>query len=137
METFFPTSTPSVIEEMQIKIDNLTTRLEVSENQKSANYRQMNEIKDQVRAVKDYITNLYSMHGEIDEDIKEIAELLEIELTRHVEGTATIEISFSFDAPLDFDIDSFELSVDVTEDSYEVSNFDWFESSTDIECEEA
>jgi chromosome segregation ATPase len=136
METFFPTSTPATIKEMQDKIDEMTNSLSISENQKAAFYRQMTEMRDQISSVKRYITNLYSMYGEIDEDIKEIAELLEIELTRRVEGTATIDISFSFDAPLDFDIDDFELSVDVTEDSIEATNFDWNEDNVSIQCEE-
>jgi prefoldin subunit 5 len=119
-----------------VRIADLTKQLYTTDQQKSAYHRQLNEIKDQVSAVKDYITNLYSTHGHLDEEIKEIANLLEIVLTRRVEGSASIEVSFSFDAPIDFDIDDFELSIDVTEDSFEVQNFDWNEERIDIDCEE-
>jgi hypothetical protein len=123
-------------EQMIAQIDNLTRKLEIAENQKSAYLRQLNEIKDQVRNVRGHIEDIYSMNGEIDDDIKAIADLLEITLTRRVEGTATIEVSFSFDAPLGFDIDTFELAVDISEDSYEIENFDWNEDTIDISCEE-
>lgn len=123
-------------EQMIAQIDNLTRKLEIAENQKSAYLRQLNEIKEQVRNVRGHIEDIYSMNGEIDDDIKAIADLLEITLTRRVEGTATIEVSFSFDAPLGFDIDTFELAVDISEDSYEIENFDWNEDTIDISCEE-
>jgi archaellum component FlaC len=149
METALPTP-QQIMGDMQNKIDrlsenldtanvritDLTNQLYIVDKQKSAYHSQLNEIKDQVRNVKDYITNLYSVHGHLDEEIKEIANLLEIVLTRRVEGTATIEVSFSFDAPIDFDVDNFELSVDVTEDSFEIENFEWNEERIDIDCEE-
>ena len=123
-------------EQMIAQIDNLTRKLEIAENQRNAFQRQLLEIQQQVRNVRGHIEDIYSMNGELDEDIKAIADLLEITLTRRVEGTATIEVSFSFDAPLGFDIDSFELSVDICEDSYEIENFDWHEDTIDINCEE-
>jgi hypothetical protein len=150
METALPTP-QQIMGDMQNKIDrlsenldtanvriaDLTKQLYTTDQQKSAYHRQLNEIKDQVTNVKNHIFDIYSTNGEIDEDIKIIADLLEIVLTRRVEGSASIDISFSFDAPIDFDIDDFELSVDITEDSFEIENFEWNEENVDVYCEEA
>jgi chromosome segregation ATPase len=149
METALPTP-HQIMGDMQNKIDrlsenldtanvriaDLTKQLYTTDQQKSAYHSQLNEIKDQVTNVRNHIFEIYAMNGEIDEDIKIIADLLEIVLTRRVEGTASIEVSFSFDAPIDFDIDDFELSIDVTEDSFEIENFEWNEERIDIDCEE-
>jgi hypothetical protein len=150
MDTALPTP-HQIMSDMQNKIDrlsenldtanvriaDLTKQLYTTDQQKSAYHRQLNEIKDQVTNVKNHIFEIYAMNGEIDEDIKIIADLLEIVLTRRVEGSASIDISFSFDAPIDFDIDDFELSVDITEDSFEIENFEWNEENVDVYCEEA
>jgi len=98
--------------------------------------RQLSEIQMKVDAVKGFIADLYSMNGEIDDDIKEIAGYLDIELTKSVTGTATFEISFTAEVPLDFDTDDFELSFDVNCDSYEADNFEWSEENVDVDCED-
>jgi len=124
-------------EELSIQINTLQREIERIEMNWRASARRSEDLNNKINNVRGHIMDLFSMNGELDEDIQEIAALLDIELTKRVEGTATIEVSFSFEAPLGFDVDSFELSVDVESNSYEVDNFDWNEDSVDISCEEA
>jgi hypothetical protein len=80
--------------------------------------------------------DLYSMNGEIDDDIKMIATLLDIELTKRITGTMTIEVEFTADVPLDFDNYDFDLSYDISCDSIEADNFEWNEVSADWDVED-
>jgi len=98
--------------------------------------RQLSEIQMKVDAVKGYIADIYSTNGDIDDDIKEIAGYLDIELTKSVTGTATFQISFTAEVPLDFDADDFEISFSAECDSYEAEGFDWNEDDTNIQCED-
>jgi len=124
-------------EELSIQINTLQREVERLQMNFDAARRRNEDLNNKINNVRGHIMDLFSMNGELDEDIQEIAALLDIELTKRVEGTATIEINFSFEAPLGFDVDSFELSVDVESNSYEVDNFEWSEDSVDISCEEA
>jgi hypothetical protein len=94
------------------------------------------ELERKIDNVRGHIMDLYSMNGEIDDDIKMIAEFLDIELTKRISGTAVFEINFSADVPLDFDADDFELSFDVSCDTYEADNFEWDEDNTEINAME-
>lgn len=118
------------------EVANLRRMLEIVQKDKSSFYRQLLEIQTQVRNVRGHIEDIYSMNGEIDEDIKAIAELLDITLTKKISGEATFTISFTVDIPLGMDPDDFELSFDVDCDTYEADNFDWCEENTEVNAEE-
>jgi len=128
---------PNDRDDLIIQIDSLKASYESMTANWNFQRDRADTLTRKIDAVRGHIHDLYSMNGEIDDEIKEIAAFLDIELTQRVEGTATIEVSFSFDAPLGFDVDSFDLSVYVESNSYEVDNFDWNEDSVDISCEEA
>lgn len=134
--TLLDAPVPNDRDDLIIQIQTLTGKLENSEMYRGSFQRQLEEMKAKIGNVKGFIADLYSMNGELDDDIKEIAEMLDIELTKAITGTATIEISFTAQVPLDFDTDDFELSVDVSCDSYEADDFEWNEDDTNIECEE-
>ena len=131
-----PAPVPNDRDDLIIQIENLNTKLEDVVSYRNSYQRQLNELEMKIQAVKGFIADLYSMNGEIDDDIKEIAGYLDIELTKSITGTATFEISFTAEVPLDFDTDDFELSVDVNCDSYEADNFEWTEESIDINSED-
>jgi len=131
-----PAPVPNDRDDLIIQIENLNTKLEDVVSYRNSYQRQLSEIQMKVDAVKGYIADLYSTNGEIDDDIKQIAEYLDIELTKSVTGTATFEISFTAEVPLDFDTDDFELSFDVNCDSYEADNFEWSEENVDVDCED-
>lgn len=123
-------------DEALAEVANLRRMLEITQNEKSSYYRQLTEIEQQVRNVRGHIEDIYSMNGELDDDIKMIAELLDISLTKEITGTATFSISFTAKIPLGMDPDNFELSFDVDCDTYEAENFDWYEENTDVTAEE-
>ena len=131
-----PAPVPNDRDDLIIQIENLNTKLEDVVSYRNSYQRQLSEIQMKVDAVKGFIADLYSMNGEIDDDIKQIAEYLDIELTKSITGTATFEISFTAEVPLDFDTDDFELSFDVNCDSYEADNFEWSEENVDVDCED-
>lgn len=134
--TLLDAPVPNDRDDLIIQIQNLTGKLENSEMYRGSFQRQLEEMKAKIGNVKGFIADLYSMNGDIADDIKEIAEMLDIELTKAITGTATFEISFTAQVPLDFDTSDFELSFDVNCDSYEADDFEWNEDDTNIECEE-
>ena len=87
--------------------------------------------------MRGHILDLYSINDEIDDDMEEVARLLDIELTKEISGTATFEISFTADVPLGFDADDFEISFDVNCDTDDAEGFDWNEDNCEINAEEA
>ena len=123
-------------EQMLAQIQNLTTRLENAEMARNSFQRQLSEISMKVDAVKGFIADIYSSNGEIDDDIKEIAGYLDIELTKSITGTATFQISFTAQVPLDFDADDLEISFSAECDSYEAEDFEWNEDDTTVEAED-
>jgi transcription-repair coupling factor (superfamily II helicase) len=128
--------TAEYVNSIRAERDNLQSRLENAEMSRNSFQRQLGEIQMKVDAVRGYIADLYSMNGEIDDEIKEIAGYLDIELTKEISGTATFEISFTAQVPLDFDTDDFELSFDVSCDTYEAEDFEWNEDDTSISAED-
>ena len=123
-------------EQMLAQIQNLTTRLENAEMARNSFQRQLSEISMKVDAVKGFIADIYSSNGDIDDDIKEIAGYLDIELTKSITGTATFQISFTAQVPLDFDADDLEISFSAECDSYEAEDFEWNEDDTTVEAED-
>jgi len=93
-------------------------------------------LQRKIENVKGHIMDLYSMNGEIDEDMEEVARLLDIQLTKRIKGTMTIEVEFEADVPLGFDNDDFDLSYNIECDSYDAENFDWNEVSADWTVED-
>lgn len=137
MDTFFPTSTPAMLHEtVQEAFDRQAVEID---NLKKSNDRWQSDytyLQRKIENVKGYIIDQYSMEGRISDDLAEIAALLDINLTKRVRGTMTIEVEYDFDAPLGFDNDDLELSYTIDCDSHEVDNFDWNEVSADWSSED-
>ena len=136
METFFPTSAPASIDEMQAEITNLKQSLATAENMREHWERKHNELQQKIANVKGHIFDMYYMNGSVDDDIIAIAELLDITLMKEIQGTASFEISFTAQVPLDFDPEDFEISFDVNCEEYDAEDFDWNEEHTSIHAEE-
>ena len=128
--------TAEYVNSIRAERDNLQSRLEMMDRTRNSYQRQLSEIQMKVDAVKGYIADIYSTNGDIDDDIKEIAGYLDIELTKSVTGTATFQISFTAEVPLDFDADDFEISFSAECESSEAEGFDWNEDDTNIQCED-
>ena len=143
-DTFFPTSTPAMAEEtlresfdrQTAEITNLKDQVERATNMREHWERKHNELQQKIANVKGHIFDMYSMNGEIDDDTKMIAELLDITLMKEIQGTATCEISWTAMVPLNFDADDFEISFSVDCDTYEAEDFDYNEDSVDISGED-
>ena len=123
-------------EQMSAQLENLQRdNVRLQSNWEAARSR-ADELNTKINNVRGHIADIYSMNGELDEDIKIIAEYLDIELTKEITGEATFHISFTAKVPLDFDPENFELSFSVDCDTYEADEFEWNEESTDIDCED-
>ena len=144
MDTFFPTSTHAVAEETKDEIihrqDNEIINLKGDLDSMTRNWEfaseKMRELNQKIANVKGHLFDMYSMNGCVDDDIKEIARLLDITLMKEISGTASFEISFTAQVPLDYDADDFEISFDVNCEEYEAEDFDWNEEHTSIHAEE-
>ena len=89
------------------EITNLKQSLATSENMREHWQRQHNELRIKIDNVKGYFFDLYSENGHIEDEIKYIAELLDITLMKEIAGTARYEINWTAQVPLDFDADDF------------------------------
>jgi DNA gyrase/topoisomerase IV subunit A len=118
------------------EIANLKDQQDRAINMRDHWERKHNELQQKIANVKGYFFDLYSMNGSIDDEMKEIADLLDITLTKEIQGTATFEISWTASVPLDFDADDFEISFDVNCDTYEAEDFDWNEDNCDVSGED-
>jgi hypothetical protein len=93
-------------------------------------------LRTKIENERGHIMDVYSINGEIDEDMEEVARLLDISLTKRISGRMTIEIDFSADVPLVFDPSDIELSYEICCDTYEADNFDFNEITSDWTVEE-
>lgn len=145
-DTFFPTSTdedatpvpptPEAWAALQSENNRLNDDIERVRGLYASSSTSTQEYRQKIDNVKGYIRDIYSEDGEVDDRVKDIAGLLNIELTKSISGTAIFEISWTADVPLDFDPDDFEISFDVNCDTYEADNFDWDEENTSVSAEE-
>ena len=150
-ETFFPTSTPDVyasvdsmaeetlresFDRQAVEIVNLKQQVATLDNLREHWQRQHNEAQQKIANVQGYFFDLYSENGEIEDEIKYIAELLGITLMKQIAGTATHEISWTAMVPLDFDAEDMEISFSVECDTYEADDFDYNEVDTEISRED-
>lgn len=141
---FFPTSTPAMAEEAlreqlaaagkeNASLNERVTHLVM---QNDSLRMELNEYRIKVGNVKGVIADYYSENGEMLDELKTIAELLGIPMTKQIFGTATFEISWSAQVPLDFEPDDFEISFDVDCDTYEADAFDWQVESHEVNAED-
>lgn len=114
----------------------LTDDLERVRQMYQSSNNTLQEYRQKIANVKGYISDIYSEDGEIDERVKDIARLLDIELTKRISGTADFSISWSAQVPIDFNADDFEISFDVDCETYEAEDFDWQEENTEVHAEE-
>lgn len=135
-ETFFPTSTPAIEQELNAKITEQEQRINHLVMQNDSFRLELNEFRTKVSNVKGIICDVWSEDGEIPDHLTDIARILEIELTKRISGTASFEISWSAQVPIDFDADDFEISFDVNCETYEAEDFSWDEENTEVHGED-
>lgn len=99
-------------------------------SEKARNYERL--IGNAVGVIQDY----YSENGEITDELRDIAKYLEANLTKRISGTASFEISWSAQVPLDFDPDDFEISFAAECESYDAEDFEYQIEDSNINAEE-
>ena len=92
------------------------------------------DLHRKIQNVEDHIKDIYFMNGEIDDDLRAIAELLDITLTKQITGSGTISFEFTAEVPLDFE-DDLDLTVYIETNNIDVDNFDANTISCDWEVE--
>lgn len=88
------------------------------------------DLHRKIQNVEDYIKDVYFMNGAIDEDLRAVAELLDISLTKQITGSGTVTFEFTANVPLDFD-DDLDLSVYFETNNIDVNIFE----PDNISCE--
>lgn len=119
-------------EELSLQINTLQREVERLTNVNNSYYSTISEHRLKIDNVKGLIRDYISAGDQIEDQTREICDLLDIELTKTISGTAIYEISWSATVPLDFDADSMEISFDVNCESYEVEDFDWNEDNCEV-----
>lgn len=118
-------------EELSLQINTLQREVERLNFNFTAAQQRANDYAMKIDEVRDYIYDLCSQGNLIDE-VTSIAELLDIELTKEISGTAVYEISWSATVPLDFDANNMQISFSVECESYEAEDFDWNEDNCEV-----
>lgn len=119
-------------EELSLRINTLEREVERLTFNANNAHQQANDLFNKIEGVRDFILDAAGRFNGIGDDLTAVAELLDIELTKTVSGTAVYEISWSATVPLDFDADSMEISFDVNCESYEAEDFDWNEDNCEV-----
>ena len=119
-------------DELSLRINTLEREVErLISNFANANQR-ANDYAQQIDAVRDFILDAAGRFNGIGDDLTAVAEMLDIELTKTISGTAIDKISWSATVPLDFDADDIEITFDVDCESYGVEDFDWNEDNCEV-----
>lgn len=118
------------------EIDTLKAEILRLEQNKNYWYEQHKELNYKVDGVKGVISDYISENGEVTDELKEIARILDMTLTKEIAGTAIYEITFTARVPLDFDPSDLEVTFDVDCNSYEAEDFDWNEDNCEVNAEE-
>lgn len=119
-------------DELAVKVATLEAEVQRLTNNWNFVISDRNEYRQKIDNVKGYIMDMVSAGDTITSEIKDIADLLDIELMKEISGTALYEISWSAKVPLDFDADSMEISFTVDCESYEAEDFDWNEDNCEV-----
>lgn len=95
------------------------------------------DLQRKIDNVEGYIRDQADMNGELSDDCKEIAGYLGIRLTKEINGTATISISWTATVPMEFDAEDLEISYTLECDTYDAEDFDWNEDEMTVEGEDS
>jgi seryl-tRNA synthetase len=129
-EEFIKANTTSVIIEEFVnhynEIERLKRRLE--ERNSSIDY-QRNRLNELVAKTRDFIiTHVANHDGASVDELKELAEELDIELTKEIEVTFRVEVTATVTVPVDFDED------DITDSDFDIS-VEYSGTHNDAECD--
>lgn len=116
--------------------DEYVTEIERMNDKYATALSDINDLRIKISNAGGVVMDYYSECGELTDELKQIGELLGIPMTKQITGTATFEISWSAQVPLDFDPDDFEISFSAECESYEADDFDWQEENSEVSAED-
>jgi len=123
-------------DELSLQINILQREVERLQGNFDRTLARSRDLETKISNVRGHILDLHSINGEIDDDMGEVARLLDITLLKEVQGTAVFEISWTAQVPLGFDADDMEISFDVNCDTYEAEDFDYNEDNCEVSGED-
>ena len=132
-------NTPNDRDDLIIQIDSLKSSMEIRDLTIGSLRKQLQEIEQRVESVKDYIKGMMELGEFVSEDMNNVADLLDITLTKIYDVTITVEYRGTIEIPMDEDIDNFEnhISFEFSAPFSDEWNVDIYENETDIKYEEA
>lgn len=127
-ENFVKENTTSVIVEEFVNnfntIESLQRQLEASKS--TAEYRRV-RLEELIAKTRDFI--ITGLANEVNEDdLKDLADKLDIELTKEIEVTFSVEVTATVTVPIDFDED------DITDGDFDIS-VEYSGTHDDSECD--
>lgn len=127
-EDFVKENTTSVIVEEFVNNYYAIERLkkQVEESRSTSEYRRQ-RLEQFIASTRDFI--ITGLSNEVDEDdLKRLAETLEIELTKEISVTFSVEVTATVTVPIDFDED------DITDADFDIT-VEYSGSHNDVECD--
>jgi seryl-tRNA synthetase len=130
-EEFVKENTTSVIVEEFVNnynaIESLKRQLDASKS--TAEYRRV-RLEELIAKTRDFImTHVADGEGANVDELKELAEELDIELTKEISVTFTVEVTATVTVPVDFDED------DITDADFDIT-VEYSGSHNDAECDD-
>ena len=128
-EEFVKENTTSVIVEEFVNnyntIESLKRQLEASKS--TAEFRRV-RLEDFIAKTRDFIVT--GLSNEVGEDeLKDLADKLDIELTKEIAVTFSVEVTATVTVPIDFDED------DITDADFDIT-VEYSGSHNDVECDD-
>jgi hypothetical protein len=123
-------NTPNDRDDLIIQIDSLKSSMEIRDLTIGSLRKQLQEIEQRVESVKDYIKSMMELGEFVSEDMNNVADLLDIILTKKYDVDINVIYRGTVEIPLDQDIDKlsdhieFEFS-DKGEDDWDVDIFQY------------
>ena len=97
---------------------------------------EISDLKIKIGNAGGIVMDYYSENGELTDELNDIGKYLGIPMTKQISGTASFEISWSAQVPLDFDVDDFEISFSAECESYDAEDFEWQEENSEVNGED-
>lgn len=132
MDNFFPTSrteesimTTVATPDLSDEVNRLTSHLDtMTRNWEQAKTR-LSELSISISNVEGYIRDQYDITGEVSEDLKYVASLLGIEMTKTVNVSVTVTFSGTATVPMDYDADDLEGELVFSVDEVYNADIEW------------
>ena len=119
---------------LRSNLGSMTKNWEFQRDRADALARRADNLARAIGNAEGYIRDLYSMNGEIDEDMKEVASLLGIELTKSISGRTIVVIDWTATVPLDYDDEpEVHIEADISDEDFEDFEYDASDICTTIE----